>query len=333
MNSFGQIFRITLLGESHGPFVGIVIDGCPAGIPLCEDDLSGDLERRMARGTGVTARREPDRPRFLSGLYKGHTTGAPVTVVFANEDAKPADYEKFAYMPRPSHADLTARRKWNGMNDPRGGGRFSGRMTVALVAAGAIAKKLMPGTVFASRTVGVGGSYDRAEWERIIRETATAGDSAGGIVETTVSGLPAGLGEPFFDSAESMISHALFSVPAVKGVEFGAGFSAGAMKGSDYNDVITDSEGRTATNHDGGINGGITNGNELVVRAALKPAPSIGMPQTTFDMRAGKTDILSVEGRHDACIALRAAVVVEAATAVALADLSLLARASGTAQI
>ncbi len=333
MNSLGQIFRITLLGESHGPCIGAVIDGCPAGIPLCEADLEGDLERRMSGGVGTTARREPDRPRFLSGIYKGRTTGAPVTVIFSNGDAKPSDYERFADMPRPSHADLTARRKWNGMNDPRGGGRFSGRMTVALVAAGTVAKKLLPGTTFVSRTVGIGGSYYPAEWERIIRETVAAGDSVGGIVETTVRGLPAGLGEPFFDSVESMISHALFSVPAVKGVEFGVGFSGAAMKGSDYNDAIIDSEGRTATNHDGGINGGITNGNALVVRVALKPAPSIGIPQTTLDMRTGKTDILVAEGRHDACIALRAAVIVEAATALALADLSLLARATGTAQL
>lgn len=321
MNSFGHNFRITLFGESHGQVIGIVMDGVKPGMRLSAEDFSEDLARRRSGAAGTTPRREKDDPQIISGIFGGMTTGAPVTVLFANENTKPEDYAKATAHPRPSHADLTAARKYGGFNDPRGGGMFSGRMTAAMVAAGVVAKKMLPEVRFTTIIEEVGGCDDRTEFDEIIARTAEAGDSVGGVIKIVAENIPAGLGEPFFDSAESVISHLLFSIPAVKGVEFGAGFRSARSKGSENNDPIMNSEGKTATNNDGGMNGGITNGNPLVVRAAVKPAPSISLPQETFDLESGRTGILSVEGRHDACIAIRAAVVAEAAVAIALADL------------
>ena len=279
MNSFGTLFRITLWGESHGPQVGVTLDGVPAGLPLDIPDFEADLARRRSGAKGTTPRQENDLPQIVSGLYKGHTTGAPLTLVFENANTRSGDYDNLLTQPRPSHADRTAAVKFEGWNDPRGGGHFSGRLTLALVAAG--------------------------------------------VVECRVAGIPAGWGEPFFDSVESAAAHLLFAIPAIKGVEFGDGFAAAALRGSAHNDPIADADGRTATNHAGGIAGGITNGNELVVRAAVKPTASIAREQQTFDFAAGRVAPLRIRGRHDACIALRAAVVVEAAMAVALADFKL----------
>ena len=324
MNSWGDKFRVTIWGESHGKQVGVSIDGVPAGIALQEEDFLQDLSRRKAGGVGTTTRTESDYPHIVSGIYEGHTTGAPLTIVFENENTRSGDYRNLVAHPRPSHADWVAQRKWNGYNDPRGGGHFSGRLTLGLVAAGVVAKKILgQSSTFSTRITEIGGEQDSQKFELIIEQARMAQDSVGGVVECRVCGMEAGLGEPFFDSAESLISHLLFSVPAVKGVEFGDGFASAQKRGSQHNDMIIDSEGHTATNHAGGIVGGITNGNEIVVRAAIKPTASISQEQATFNFEHGEIEPLIIKGRHDVCIALRAAVVVEAATAIALAELKL----------
>lgn len=322
MNRFGTHFRIALWGESHGPQIGIVLDGVPAGIALAAEDFETDLARRRSGTTGTTPRHEPDVPQIVSGVYRGHTTGAPITIEFANADTRPQDYSATEGHDRPSHADRTAYGKFDGWNDPRGGGHFSGRLTVALVAAGVVAKKMLPvGIAYTTRIAEIGGCTEPERFDEILRGAAEQKDSVGGVVECRVQGVPAGIGAPFFDSAESVIAHLLFSIPGIKGVEFGNGFAAARLRGSENNDPIADADGRTTTNHAGGIDGGITNGNELVVRAAFKPTASIGRPQNTFNRTAGRMEPLVLTGRHDICIALRGAVVVEAAVAIALADL------------
>jgi len=322
MNSFGRIFRVSIFGESHGPSVGVVIDGCPAGLKITDEVFADDLARRSGGGKGKTSRVERDSPMIESGVLGGHTTGAPIAIHFANEDADPAAYDAIKDRPRPGHADMAARMKFAGHADHRGGGHFSGRLTVGLVAAGAIAKRIIAPAVVAARV------SDEAAVKAAAAKAAAEGDSVGGMMECTADGVPAGLGEPFFDSAESVISHLCFAVPGVKGVEFGAGFKSAGMRGSQYNDAILDSEGRTATNNAGGINGGITNGNRIELMVAFRPTASIAKEQDTVDVGSGERVKISVGGRHDACIALRAPVVVEAAVAIALADLSLMAGAS-----
>lgn len=324
MNSFGTIFRVSVLGESHGPAVGVTVDGCPPGIPLSEADLLPDLARRKSGAKGTTPRTEADSPEFLSGVYNGHTTGAPLTVIFRNTNVRSADYDALKDMPRPGHADLTARVKFKGFNDPRGGGHFSGRLTVCLVAAGAIAKKVLDGVSIQATLTEAGGITDI---DAALENALAAGDSIGGIVECRAAGIPVGWGEPFFQSVESVIAQLAFSIPAIKGIEFGSGFNAARMRGSVHNDSIVDMAGTTTSNHAGGINGGITNGNELVFRLAVKPTSSIGLEQQTMNLRTGTMEKLQVRGRHDACIALRVPVVAEAITAIALADLLLSARA------
>ncbi len=321
MNSFGHIFRLSLWGESHGEQVGVTLDGVPAGIPLSEEDFEEDLSRRRSGARGTTPRRESDLPHIVSGLYRGHTTGSPLTITFLNEDTRSQDYTLLTHHYRPSHADRTAAVKYRGFNDPRGGGHFSARLTVALVAAGVVAKKLLPqGLTFSTRLIEMGGCRDAEQFDDILRRTAAAQDSVGGVIECRVGNVPAGWGEPFFDSVESVMAHLLFSIPAVKGVEFGSGFHGAQLRGSENNDPIIDSRGTTSTNNAGGINGGITNGNELVVRVAVKPTPSIGREQMTFDSATGSVSPLNIKGRHDVCVALRAQVVVEAAAAIALAN-------------
>lgn len=323
MNSFGRIFRVSVFGESHGPAVGITVDGCPAGIPISESDLLPDLARRKSGAKGTTPRTEDDLPEFLSGVYNGHSTGAPITIVFRNNNVRSKDYEALKDIPRPGHADLTARIKSHGFNDPRGGGHFSGRLTVCLVAAGALAKRICDGIVINAKLVEAGGS---ADIDAAVGAALGAGDSIGGIVECRATGVPAGLGEPFFDSVESVIAHLAFAIPAIKGIAFGSGFEAARMRGSAHNDLIASAEGQTVTNHAGGINGGITNGNDLVFRIAVKPTSSIGLTQETVNLSTGALEALEVRGRHDACIALRVPVVAEAITAIALADMLLLRR-------
>ena len=322
MNRFGTRFRIALWGESHGPQIGVVLDGVPAGIALATEDFATDLTRRRSGPTGTTPRREADIPQLVSGIYRGRTTGAPLTIEFTNTDTRPQDYDATAGHDRPSHADRTAYEKFGGWNDPRGGGHFSGRLTLTLTAAGVVAKKMLPANVaFSTDIVEIGGCTEPERFDTLLHETAEAKDSVGGMVECRVQGVPAGLGDPYFDSAESVIAQSLFAIPGVKGVEFGSGFAGAQMRGSEHNDPIVDAAGHTATNHAGGIAGGLTNGNELVVRAAFKPTASIGRPQNTYNRMTEQVEPLILAGRHDVCIALRGAVVVEAAVAIALADL------------
>ena len=324
MNSWGDRFRLSIWGESHGQQVGVSIDGVPAGIALSEEDFTADLERRRAGAAGTTPRKESDTPHIVSGVYNGFTTGSPLTIEFLNENTRSGDYRNLTTHPRPSHADWVAQQKWGGYNDPRGGGHFSGRITLGMVAAGVVAKKILGEEVkFSTDIIEIGGSRDKEQWDAIISSAQQSQDSVGGVVECRVQGVKAGLGEPFFDSVESLAAHLLFSVPAVKGVEFGAGFEAARMRGSEHNDPIISADGTTATNHAGGIVGGITNGNEIVARIAVKPTASIAQPQQTLNLGSGKVEELVIKGRHDVCITLRAAVVAEAALAIALADLKL----------
>ena len=489
MNSFGRIFRISIFGESHGESVGIVVDGCPGGLPLTIDDFLPDLERRKG-GTqkGTTPRQEEDLPIFKSGTFNGKATGAPITILFENKNVRSGDYEKQRDVPRPGHADFVAHKKFAGFEDYRGSGHFSGRLTVALVAAGVIAKKILslaqtsPQTPLQRRgaskvsdapgyitntsdqwktvsayakenrqnpteaedllweelrnrkiqnakfrrqhaiegyipdfvclekklVIEVDGDYHNADDQaqrdefrtstlkrngyKLIRfanedvlqkmdwvldeiskalesETGSPSpseresegevlpgiavtasileiggekdldkglqkaidekDSIGGIIECRVTGLPIGLGEPFFDSAESLLSHIVFAIPAVRGIEFGTGFAAAKMFGSEHNDAIENMGGKTRTNHAGGIVGGLTNGNELVFRIAIKPTSSTPKEQNTLNWQTGKVETAAVRGRHDLCIALRVPVILEAVTAIVLADLMMLEQRIG----
>ncbi|HPW17428.1 MAG TPA: chorismate synthase, partial [Candidatus Aminicenantes bacterium] len=244
MNSFGRLFRIEIFGESHGREAGVIVDGCPAGVPLAAEDFLADLGRRKPGAPGTTARREPDAPLVRSGVHNGLTTGAPILVAFENTDVRSEDYAGFRDLPRPGHADLVARRKFGGFHDPRGGGHFSGRITVGLVAAGVVAKKLIRPAAVECALLEAGGSPDIDD---AVRAAGEAGDSVGGLLECRVRELPAGLGEPFFDSVESLIGHAVFAIPGVKGVEFGSGFACTRMRGSQANDALLDAGGATET--------------------------------------------------------------------------------------
>ncbi len=321
MNSFGRIFRVQIYGESHGEAVGIIIDGCPAGISIDIEDFNSALARRKPEKLGTTKRTENDAIRIISGVFNGHTSGSPINLLIPNVDAISVDYTPLKNTPRPGHADFTAFRKYRGYNDYRGGGYFSGRLTAALVPAGVIANKIIPFVNISARVTEIGGYVN---YEEYLAEVVASGDSIGGLVECIVTGLPIGLGEPFFDSVESVISHAVFSIPAVKGIEYGAGFKASIMKGSDMNDEIIDVKGTTITNNAGGVNGGITNGNPLTFRVAIKPAPSIGKTQSTINFKTGELQEITIQGRHDACIALRVPPILEAVTAIVLADFYLL---------
>lgn len=332
MNTTGRKFRVSIFGESHGEVIGVVMDGVTAGLELCEQDFEQDILRRKSGAKGTTPRIEADKPTIVSGVYEGHTTGAPLTVTFSNTNTHSSDYELFAAMPRPGHADLTAALKWDDCQDPRGGGHFSGRLTLPVVAAGVVAKKILAdatmldGTPFTgvnARIVELGGIPVETEWQETIDQAVKEGDSLGAVIECTVPDIDPGYGEPFWDSVESVIAHAVFAIPGVRGVEFGDGFEAARMKGSEHNDPIGP-DGRPMKNGAGGANGGITNGAPIVFRAAFKPTSSIRKTQQTFNFQTGEMDTLEVPGRHDVCFALRAPVVVEAMTAIVLADLVLL---------
>ncbi len=324
MNSFGRIFKITIFGESHGAGVGLCIDGCPAGLPLTAEDFAVDIERRKGGiQKGTTPRQESDLPIFKSGIFNDKTTGAPVTILFENNNTRSSDYEKLRAIPRPGHADFVAHQKFGGFEDYRGGGHFSGRLTVALVAGGVIAKKLLTRIQcrVEAKITEIGGFTDL---EAGLQKAIDAKDSVGGIVECLVKDIPASLGEPFFDSVESRLAHIVFAIPAVRGIEFGTGFTAAKMFGIEHNDAIRNKEGKTVTNHAGGVVGGISNGNELVFRIAIKPTSSTPKEQHTLNWETGKMENFSVKGRHDLCIALRVPVVLEAVTAMVLADFLLL---------
>jgi chorismate synthase len=348
MNTFGRKFRVSIFGESHGEAIGVVLDGVPAGLELSEEDFVKDIDRRRSGAKGTTPRKESDKPQIVSGVFEGHTTGAPLTILFRNENTKSQDYSLFAAMPRPGHADLTAALKWDDCQDPRGGGHFSGRLTLPVVAAGVVAKKIIadatilddtPCNEISARIVELGGipaetsaqegdscfSDIQKTWQDAIDVAIKEGDSLGAVIECTVPDIDPGYGEPFWDSVESVLAHGVFSIPGVRGIEFGDGFKAAAMKGSQHNDPIG-ADGRPVRNGAGGINGGITNGAPIVFRAAFKPTSSIRKAQETFNFATGKMDSLEVPGRHDVCFALRAPVVVEAVTAITLADLILISR-------
>ena len=321
MNQFGKLFTVTIFGESHGESVGVVIDGCPAGMPLSVEDFIEDTERRkggMQKGT--TPRQEEDLPLFKSGVFNGKTTGAPLTLLFENKNTRSGDYEKQRAVPRPGHADFVAHEKFGGFEDYRGGGHFSGRLTLCLVAAGVVAKKILSPLKIVSTISEIGGESDI---EKGLQKAIDQKDSVGGIVECRVENLPIGLGEPFFESVESLLAHAAFAIPAVRGIEFGTGFKAASMFGVDHNDAIENKEGKTTTNHAGGIVGGITNGNELVFRIAIKPTSSTPKEQHTYNWETDQMDNFAVRGRHDLCIALRVPPVLEGITAMVLADLML----------
>ena len=339
MNTFGRKFRVSIFGESHGEFIGVVMDGVPAGLELSEQDFEQDILRRKSGAKGTTPRIEEDMPMIVSGVYEGHTTGAPLTVMFRNGNTRSGDYSLFEAMPRPGHADLTAALKWDDCQDPRGGGHFSGRLTLPVVAAGVVAKKILtdatllddtPFTGVDARIVELGGivsehsrgAYLPEAWQEAIDKAIEEGDSLGAVVECTVPDIDPGYGEPFWDSVESQIAHAVFAIPGVRGIEFGDGFAASRMVGSQHNDPIGP-DGRPTKNGAGGANGGITNGAPLTFRVAFKPTSSIRKAQTTFNFQTGEMDTLEVPGRHDVCFALRAPVVVEAMTAIVLADLAL----------
>ncbi len=318
MNSFGRLFRVSLFGESHGKCIGVTIDGCPGGVSLSEADFENDLKRRKSGIKGTTPRIELDKPNIVSGILNGNTTGAPITIIFENKNIHPKDYDIFKDIPRPGHADFVAMKKYSGFNDYRGGGHFSGRLTIGIVAAGVLAKKIISPIKISSTLIEAGGTKNI---EMAVEKAIKAGDSIGGIIECNVKNVPIGLGEPFFDSAESLISHIVFSIPGIKGIEFGSGFKAAEMKGSNHNDPIINNEGKTSTNNAGGINGGITNGNDIIFRVAVKPTPSISLIQHTMNIKTNEMTDLSIEGRHDTCIALRIPVIVEAAAAIVLANL------------
>ena len=349
MNSFGRKFRVSIFGESHGELIGVVLDGVPAGLELSEQDFEQDILRRKSGAKGTTPRVEEDKPQIVSGVFEGHTTGAPLAIVFKNNNTHSSDYEQFAAMPRPGHADLTAAIKWDDCQDPRGSGHFSGRLTLPIVAAGVVAKKVladatilddapvnevnariveMGGVDFSTSLEMTGGPLEMTggplemtgEAQKVLEQAIKDGDSIGAVVECVVPDIDLGYGEPFWDSVESVISHAIFSIPGVRGIEFGDGFNAAAMRGSEHNDPIGP-DGRPLKNGAGGVNGGITNGAPIVFRVAFKPTSSISRPQQTFNFQIGEMDTLAVKGRHDVCFALRTPVIVEAMTAIALADL------------
>ena len=351
-NSLGKIFTITTFGESHGRCVGVVVDGCPAGLPLTEDDIQTQVDRRRpGPGPASTSRAEEDRVEILSGVYDAHTTGAPICLLIWNEDVDSNWYLKDRSLPRPGHADYTAFTKYGGFNDFRGGGRFSGRITATFVMAGAVARKLLglSGIEVLAHTVEIGGiraqpkSLDEArdnvernalrcadpeaaeKMLRAIEKVREEGDSLGGVIEGVAFNVPVGLGEPVFDTLEGDLAKAMFAIPAVKGVEFGSGFSAAAKRGTENSDPFAVRDGKvvTVTNNAGGILGGISNGMPIVVRVAIKPTPSIAQSQETVDMAKMGPAVLSTTGRHDACIVPRAVPVVEAMIAVTLCDFAI----------
>jgi len=351
-NSLGKLFTITGFGESHGRCVGIIIDGCPAGLTVTEDDIQKDLDkRRPGAGIASTRRAEEDRVDVLSGITNGTTTGAPICLVVWNKDIDSREYEKIRFLLRPGQADYTAFVKYGGFNDFRGGGRFSGRITASFVMAGAIARKLINriGIEVIAHTIQIGGikaepkELDRirenigknplkcadlkaaAEMVKAIDKVRKEGDSLGGTIEGIALNVPVGLGEPVFDTLDGELAKAILTIPAVKGIEFGAGFSAAAKKGSENNDPFTIKGGKivTTTTNSGGILGGISNGMPIVIRVAIKPTPSIEKNQLTVNIKDMESASLAIKGRHDACIVPRAVIVVESMMAVTICDLAM----------
>lgn len=354
---WGNALKISIFGESHGGGIGVVLDGYPAGIPFDEVFVLSEMDRRApGKNKQSTARREADLPRVLSGVYNGHSAGTPICAVIENTDTRSGDYKDFSAQPRPGHADYTGAVRYQGFNDPRGGGHFSGRLTAPLVFAGAMCKQFLKtkGVTVGAHIQSIAQIQDtpfddvevsaevletlrtqtypiqnpRAEEAMLaaIEEARLEGDSVGGVIECAAVGLPAGLGSPMLDTVEAKLASLLFSVPAVKGVEFGAGFAFAELRGSHANDPFCKDESgaiRTETNNNGGVLGGITSGMPLLFRAVIKPTPSISKRQETLNLTSGAVEPFVVKGRHDPCIVTRAAPVIEAACAIALTDLYL----------
>ena len=327
MNTIGRLFQVNIFGESHGKSVGVLVSGVPSGIELNESDFLSDLARRKSGKLGTTPRIEADEVKIASGVFNGYTTGSPILLMFENTNTKSKDYSNLITHPRPSHSDFVAKVKYNGYNDYRGGGSFSGRLTLGIVSAGVIAKKIISEVQISSEITSLKGSFNKEEFESIIEEAVNQHNSVGGVIKITAQNVDIGLGEPYFDSLESTISHLLFSIGGVKGVEFGIGFEGQNLYGSEFNDCIIDDKGTTKTNNSGGINGGISNGNDIVVKAFVKPTSSVGVTQQTYNFNTNSVENLKIEGRHDAAIILRAGVVLEACVAIALADASLIRKA------
>jgi chorismate synthase len=349
-NSIGKEFTVTSFGESHGKIVGVVVDGCPAGLTLSEADIQVELDRRIPVDAKIVSGRiEKDVAKILSGVLNGFTTGAPIALMVENKEVDSSDYEAIKDLPRPGHADYPARVKFGSFNDYRGGGRFSGRVTVAIIMAGAIAKKLLStfdvDVLAFTRAVGKVKSDKKFSAEEIRKnryKVATRcpdlacaermedaivaarkeGDSVGGIVECLVLNVPVGVGEPLFDSLDADLAKALFNVPAVKGVEFGLGFTVAELKGSESNDPYIMQNGKVAmaTDNMGGILGGLSDGMPIMMRVAIKPTPSVGKQQKTVDLSTMEDDSLSIKGRHDPCVVPKAVPAVESAVAITLAD-------------
>jgi len=352
-NNLGKLFSITSFGESHGRCVGIIIDGCPAGLAITEEDIQREVDKRKPTSPIATSRAEEEKVEILSGIFNGFTTGAPVGLLVWNKDIDSSEYEKTRFLPRPGHADYTAFMKYGGFNDFRGGGRFSGRITASFVMAGAVAKKLLNlvGIEVLAHTVAIASINARSksvdeirqvdqnplkcadpeaaeEMLKVIEQAKKEGDSVGGIIEGTALNVPVGLGEPVFDTLEGELAKALFAIPAVKGVEFGSGFSAADKRGAENNDpfIIKNNKIVTATNNAGGILGGISNGMPIVVRVVVKPTSSIAKSQDTVNMNNMEGASLTIKGRHDVCIVPRAVPAVGAMIAVTLCDLAMRAR-------
>ncbi len=324
-NTIGNSLTVTLFGESHGEAIGAVLDGMPSGIEVDDGFIASQLSRRRPKDQTSTPRQEKDEFSILSGVFKGHTTGTPICITIPNADTHSADYGEMQYKMRPSHADYTANCRYGGFQDYRGGGHFSGRITAALVAAAALVIPALnkKGIEINTDILNIGGETDKEKMRQKILEARQDGDSVGGTLETVVTGMPTGVGEPWFDTVEGMLSHAIFSIPAVKGVEFGLGFRFADKLGSEANDqmYVEEDTVKCYTNNNGGVLGGITNGMPIIFRAVIKPTPTISKEQKTVDISTMSDTTLSARGRHDPCIVHRAAVVVESVTALVLADI------------
>ena len=324
-NSFGNCFRFTIFGQSHGEAIGVVIEGLPAGFAIDMDALASFMARRApGQSRYTTSRRESDAPKFIAGLVSGVTCGAPVTAVIYNENQRPSDYDELQFIPRPGHADYAAMVKYGDARDFAGGGQFSGRLTAPLCIAGGVCLQLLEkrGISVSARILSIAGETDEEKMAAAIDSAKSEGDSVGGVIECVCTGLPAGVGEPMFGGMENRISQCVFGIPAVKGIEFGSGFAGASLRGSENNDAFSAENGevKTLTNHHGGILGGITSGMPLVFRVAVKPTPSIGKTQQSVDMRRMENVELNIKGRHDPCIVPRAVPCVEAAAAAAIYD-------------
>ncbi len=320
MNSFGRLFRVEIFGESHGSEIGVIIDGVPPGLVINQEYLTNFLQRRRPLLKGTTPRREADIPDFKSGLKNNVTTGAPLLITFANANVNSTNYEQVKDIPRPNHSDFVANKKYFGFNEIKGGGHFSGRLTLGLVVAGFIAKQIINNIQIEAKVYKVGGKKD---YQELLQDAIENKDSLGAEIRCYAKNLPVGLGEPFFDSVESLLSHAIFSIPGVKSIKFGLEKSPSLSLGSEYNDIIIDENGKTKTNNSGGIVGGITNGNNLEFSIEVKPTASIGKKQESFSLKEQKIVEFNIPGRHDVCFALRVPVIVEAVTAIVLTDLYL----------